>query len=373
MNILQIIIKEIKTNIRDRKGMSMMILYPIVLILVLGNALKGNFADTSLGVTKVFYSIESSNEASKSFKENVIDKGKNFDIDFTETKDIQSAKKQIKDNGKYDSLVIMKNDTIEIYKNSRYNLMSGLTESIINTYVQKYNTIATISKVNPMKLKQILADTKSNYTSVVSLNKVRTPSALDYYTVTMVTMIIMYATGTSLYGIVSEKDNKTRDRILSAPIKRHEFLLGKILGFACITIIQVAVLLVFTKYAFNSYWGNNMLTVILILISQIIMVVSLGMGFGFLFKNANSANALLNIMIPIFEFLGGGYFPVDVIDNKVFKVLANMSPVQWTNKALFSVIYGSDTSKVLPAVTINLVIAAFFIVSSSIIFRKQVQ
>lgn len=374
MNILQIVIKEIKQNVRDKKAMSMMILFPIVLILVLGSALKGNFSTTSIGdTTKVLYKIESTSEAAKNFKENIIDQGKSFHMQFTKTNDIEAAKEQIKGYGKYDSLIVMKDDNnIQIYKNSRYNLMSGLTESIINTYVQRYNTIVEIAKVNPMKLREVLANTNSNYTSIKSINKTRTPSSVDYYSVTMLTLIVMYATNTSLSGIVSEKNNKTRDRVLSAPIKRYEFLAGKTLGFACITALQVAILILFTKYALNSYWGNNIGPVLLVLISQIIMVVGIGTGFGFIFKNENSANAILSFSIPAVEFLGGGYFPVDAIDSKVFQLITNLSPVKWTNNAIFGVIYNNDISKVLPAVVINLSIAVFFIVISSIIFRKQV-
>jgi ABC-2 type transport system permease protein len=189
MNILHLIIKEIKQNIRDKKGMAMMILFPILLILVLGNALKGtDFYGDDLAKSKVLYSIQSTGTAAKDFKENIIDKGKELNIDFTETKDIEASKKLIKDRNEYDSLIIMKDDTIDVYKNSRYDLLSGLSESILSTYVQRYNTIAQISKVNPKKLNEILSDTNTSYTNIVSLDKGRAPSSLDYYTITMITL-----------------------------------------------------------------------------------------------------------------------------------------------------------------------------------------
>ena len=43
MKTLQIILKEIKRNIRDYKANTMMVLFPIVLIIILGAAFSGIF------------------------------------------------------------------------------------------------------------------------------------------------------------------------------------------------------------------------------------------------------------------------------------------------------------------------------------------
>lgn len=374
MNIFRILIKVIRQNIRDKKSMAMMILFPILLILVLGNALKNTngYMNTSIEKSKILYYIQNTGIAAKDFKENIIDKGSELNIDFVETNDIEAAKKQIKDINKYNSFILMKDDdTIEIYKNSKFNTLSGLSESVINSYVQRYNTIVKIAKENPLKLREILSDTNTHYTNIVSLNKARTSSSIDYYTITMITLIIMYGVSYSLFGISGEMINKTGNRILSAPVKKYEFLIGNILGFVLLIIFQISIVILFTKYVLNSYWGNNMIPVVLVIISQIIMVISLGMGFGFTFKNSNTANGIINVLIPIFEFLGGGYFSVDGLSSEFFRILKGLSPVAWTNKAIFSVIYGNDISKVLPAIAVNISIAAVCIAVSSIKFRRE--
>lgn len=372
MNIMQLILKEIKQNVRNKKSMLIMILFPIILILVLSGALKSQFDNNSIGKSKVLYSIQSTGSAAKGLKENIIDKGNDFNIEFIETKDIEAAKSQIKSRSEYDSLILMKDDTtIEVYKNSTYNFLSGLSESIVDTYVKRYNAIAEIAKVAPMKLQEIMSDTNNDYTKIVSVNKDRSPSSLDYYSITMITLIIMYASAISLYGITSEKNNRTRDRILSSPIRKYEFLVGKILGFVCIIILQMLVVILFSKFVLKAYWGNDILPVLLVLLSQIIMVAGMGMGFGFIFNNENTANSIINFMIIVFEFLGGGYIPIDDLGGKLFQTMRNISPVNWINKAIFDVIYRGDTSNVLPAILINLAIATVFIVSATIIFRKE--
>ena len=44
MNIISIIIKEVKQSFRDRKSMAMMILFPIALIVVISAAFSSSFS-----------------------------------------------------------------------------------------------------------------------------------------------------------------------------------------------------------------------------------------------------------------------------------------------------------------------------------------
>lgn len=47
MNILSIIIKEIKQNLKDKKAMCTMVLFPILLISILGMALNSAFENNT--------------------------------------------------------------------------------------------------------------------------------------------------------------------------------------------------------------------------------------------------------------------------------------------------------------------------------------
>jgi ABC-2 type transport system permease protein len=373
MNIIHLILKEIKQSFRDRKSMVMMTLFPIILIVVLGAALKSNFSDNiDIGTPKVLYKIESKSTASEEFKKNFIDKGKDFNIDFEEAENIDEAKKELISRADYACILVVGVDSkIQLYKNDKETLKAGLVESILDTYVQRYNSISEIAKLNPKVLTDIMQDTNTDFTAVNSVNKKAQPSSLDYYAVAMLTLIIMYGTNTGLYGIAGEKNLKTRDRILASPVKKYEFLVGKTLGGIFATTLQVIIVIAFSKYVLKTNWGEDIFTIFLIVLSLIIMAISLGVGLGFIFKKENVASGILNFVIPVMCFLAGAYVPIEVIGNHTFESITYLSPLRWTNKAIFQIIYNSDYSKVFPAITINISIAAVFLIICSILFRRE--
>ncbi|MBU3111226.1 ABC transporter permease [Clostridium lacusfryxellense] len=372
MNIISIIIKEVKQSFRDRKSMAMMILFPIALIVVISAAFSSSFSSSiDIGTPKVLYSIEGSGSTSDNFRTSFIEKGKDFKIEFTKMKDINSAKKKLISK-EYDAIVQMKSDNeIEFYKSNGESLRAGVVESILSTYVQEFNVVMDISKVNPKIIGSLLSDSKNDYSTITSVNKSSQPSSLDYYTIAEIALIIMYAGLAGLYGIASEKNSKTRDRILISPVRKYEFLIGKTIGGVAGTILQIAIVILFSKYVLKSNWGNDIFTVLLIFISQIIMAISIGVGLGFIFKNENVANGIINFMIPVMVFLGGSYMPVDGFGSKTFQAITYLSPVRWVNRSIFDVIYNSNYSKVPFAILINLSIAVIFLAISSLLFRKE--
>ena len=172
MNIISIIIKEVKHSFRDRKSMAMMILFPIALIVVISAAFKSNFTSSiDIGTPKVLYSIEGTGVVSDNFKTGFIEKGKDFKIEFKKMDNIESAKKKLISK-EYDAIIEMKaNNKIEFYKSGLESLKAGVVESILSTYVQEFNVIADISKVNPRIINSLLSDNNASYSTITSLNK----------------------------------------------------------------------------------------------------------------------------------------------------------------------------------------------------------
>ncbi|MBZ9608756.1 ABC transporter permease [Clostridium estertheticum] len=372
MNIISIIIKEVKHTFRDRKSMAMMILFPIALIVLISAAFKSEFTKTlDIGTPKVLYSIEGTGVVSDNLKTSFIEKGKEFKIEFTKMDNMDSAKKKLISK-EYDAIIEMKsNNKIEFYKSNVESLKAGVVESILSTYVQEFNVIVDISKVNPHIINSLLSDSNDNYSTINSLNKAIQPSSLDYYTIAEIALIIMYSGMTGLFGIASEKNSKTRDRILISPVKKYEFLIGKTIGGVIGTIIQIAIVILFSKYVLRANWGNDIFTVLLIFTSQIIMAISIGVGLGFIFKNENVANGVLNFIIPVMVFLGGSYMPVDGFGSKTFQSITYLSPVRWVNRSIFDVVYNNNYSKVSTAILINIGVAVIFLAISSLLFRKE--
>nr|WP_280634442.1 ABC transporter permease [Clostridium botulinum] len=102
MKILNMLKKEILENLRDKKSMLLMTLFPMLLIAILGTVFSGSFASTiNIPEINVMYSINKDVKIDKNFKDFTKEIEKTMKVNFKETKDEKDALEKIS-NGKTD-------------------------------------------------------------------------------------------------------------------------------------------------------------------------------------------------------------------------------------------------------------------------------
>ncbi|KYH30835.1 ABC-2 family transporter protein [Clostridium tepidiprofundi DSM 19306] len=375
MKILSIIIKELKHDFRDKHLISIMILFPLLLIVILGAAFSGGFDGESLDLnnTRVIYHSDEKGEFSKGFSE-FIKRFNDMGMTFENIDDKENALELVK-NDYYACYIEIDepNKQIKLYKNNRYNFEAGLIEGVLGTFVQRYNVISEIAKTNTSALKKISLKGDTSFVKVESIDKKKSPRAIDYYGITMLTMTIMYSIMTGTEAIKMEERIKTENRMHVSPTRKYNVFIGKVLGVFLVSMFQMLIVMIFSKKVFNVYFGNDICTVLVILCSQIIMSICVGVGIGIMIKREEIANGFMNVIIPVMVFLGGGYVPIEQYNIKALNLISNISPVKWINKSIFSVVYGNDYRYVKTAIMVNVSIAlVFFILSSLRFMRKEV-
>ena len=372
MRILNIAIKEIKQSLRDKKNMTVMTLFPIVLIIILGAAFSSVMSSSiDLGKIEVLYTVKSKGTISDSFES--LQKDLNsYDVVFTEEEDIEEGKSSIQ-NSKYACYIIIDNISKEItlYKNDRYDFNASFVEGILDTFKQRYNVIAEIAAVNPQVIPQVLKEDTTKYVTLESLDSKKQPRAIDYYGVAMTSLFVLYAAMTAAFGIKQEQTLKTGNRMKVSPVTRGEVFTGKVLGFWIVTIIQIGVVILFSKYAMKVEWGNNIGVIILILLSEILFAVSIGTAVSLYTKSEGAMSGILNLIIPIIAFLGGAYVPIEQFQSGILGTLTKISPLTWINEAILNVIYRNDFAKVMPAILICLGATLMLLLVSTVAFRKE--
>lgn len=372
MNIIRILAKDFKQNIRDWKANIMMILFPIVLIIILGAAFSGVFdSNFDLSNVRVQYTVNSSQQLADGFKGFAEEINKELGIEFEEAADEAVGMESIK-TGKYSCYVVLSGnpDDIKLYKNARYHFEADLVESMLKTFTKRYDAISEIAKSNPAILGDIMSDTAMDFVEIQSLDKKKQPGSLDYYAVTMLTLILMYASMTGFSAIKSEQNLKTGSRVLCGPVSKYEVLIGKVLGGIAITLVQASIVLLFSKYILKADWGNDLVTILIVVVTESIMAISMGTGIAYLIKDEGAAQGIMNTVLPIVIFFGGGYMPISEMGG-VIERISMASPLRWTNDAIFHVIYDADYGLVPIAILVNLAVAAAFITISAAGSRKE--
>jgi ABC-2 type transport system permease protein len=367
MNLVRIVFKEFKQNIRDWRGNAMMIALPIVLMAVLGAALSGIFSSAISLDMDVLYSIQDEGalaQAFATFKDGVGSTG----VRFTRAVDTEESFSSVKDFT-YACYLVVSERGITFYENDRYSSVSDFVQSLIRVFLRQYNAARAIAAVNPMALLTLKDVWGQSHVENTSLQAAMAPRSIDYYAVTMLTLAIMIASILGMQGMKKEMKLKTARRMLTAPVRRWQILAGKVSGGLLVIFIQIAAVIAFSRFAIGAYWGTDIATVMLVLLSEAVMAVSLGVGVAYLISNEGAAVGILNSIFPVLVLFGGGYGPFE--GGAVFTAIARVDPLTWVHRAIFGVIYNADYSSVPAAVLTCLGVSLLFILAAALLSRKE--
>lgn len=106
-------------------------------------------------------------------------------------------------------------------------------------------------------------------------------------------------------AFLGERKSGTLQRTLTTPIRRHELLIGYLIGFGIITIVQSAVITWFTIYVLKTYMIGSVAHVMVITILAALVALSIGILISAFANNEFQVVQFIPIIIiPQFFFSG---------------------------------------------------------------------
>lgn len=361
MNILRIAGKELKV-FRDIKMLLFMLATPVLLMLILGTALSGNFHGTvKVDPISVIYSYDSTNNTLETQWEAFLLEAKASGIRFEEvTSRTETDVVRDVENGLYTGYVRIVDDGISYYGNSGNGLENDIVKGLLAALADRDRlTIAETDLPAPA----------GNYVTEASVDAVRQPGGLDYFAVAVTTMIILYSALTAGQLIETERSRNTDLRLLASPISKGEIFAGKIVGALVYNAIFVAIIVLLSKYMFGVNWGEHLWLVFLVLLTEIVLALSLGLGVGYCLKG-NAAGSVLMIVIQAAAFVGGAYTPVDQTTG-MMNFLSRYSPLHWSNDAILQIIYSGNLMAAPPALMLNLGCSVLLLALAIVLMRRR--
>jgi len=366
LNVWRIALKEIKA-IRDIKTIVFLIVTPILTILILGSVLTNTFnGSKTVGDIRVLYKIKSSeSELAKSWDAFADQAGKNGMV-LEPANENTDGKLEVANN-RYVGYVEISDSGLNYYGNSSSPVESGIAQGMITAFANRYKLAAAAGNSDQAVL--LSGNRSPDFVRETSLDTARQPRALDYYAIAMVTLIIMYSALPAAELISSERKRNTTVRLLASPITKAEIFAGKVVGNLLLNVICTIIVVLICKYMFNVYWGEHLGLVFLVLITEIVFALSIGLGFSYTIKG-KAAGSVIMMIIQVGAFLGGSYFPVTEMTG-VMGTIAQFSPLEWSNTAILQIIYGDGWYAAVKAMLLNLGLSVFLLSAAAIIMRRR--
>ena len=162
--MFEIILKETKDFLRDRSNVFFFLIFPVLLVFLLGNLLSNpDKAEEAIGEVKIHYMVEAENVVDimtiEGFVSEVSDEQNIF---FDKTTDLEASKDNV-ENGNIASIVVFTGNPLEIQIYEGIDRIKNRTiNSIINGFSQVNKAVNVIIKSNPMSIMDSMNSKASN-------------------------------------------------------------------------------------------------------------------------------------------------------------------------------------------------------------------
>lgn len=326
MRILHIAYYTIKQKFKY--GIVMMIIFPLILIGGIGNSLKeiykgGNvyseYVDVLASNRNDYASITRYLKSNSAFKDKIIIKKVNSQ---------KSGTDNLK-NGKIDAYICIKNkNDIKLYLKEK---IDDSSDSIVRSFVYAY--------------KASLIEGKHTYNIPVKkiyVNNVK-DSAIEYYSVTMLVMIILYGAEFGIKAAANDMEKSIEPRVKSLPIEPYTVIIGRILGLVAIMVIDGLAIIIAAKFIYKTDWGNNYALISFVIVSFSTFAVTLGICFQLIFRNNRVSSYIVQVLVPIFTILSGGYMDRRFLGDSLRRI-GVISPSYAAQNLIFHSVYGGEAN-----------------------------
>ncbi|MEC0206820.1 ABC transporter permease [Paenibacillus lautus] len=369
MNVLRIALKEMKI-VREVRMLVFMLATPVLLILILGTALSNAFnGTTAIGDIRVLYHNSGAEPALMEQWETFMQESeRSSGMMFEQAKEGMDGGQEVRNN-RYTGYVEIGANGISYEGNSRSSIENGIVQGMLSAFTDRYRLSAEAEKMDPEYENKLLVNDGESYVVESSIQGARQPGSLDYFAIAVTTMIILYSALTAGGLIDSERKRNTAQRLLASPVTKAEIFAGKILGTLLINAVFVIIVVLISKYMFNAYWGENPVMVFLVLLTEILFAISLGLGISYVLKG-NAAGAVIMVIIQLAAFFGGGYTPV-ASTTGFMREAATYSPLHWSNEALLQLIYSGNGSAAMNAMMLNVGFSILLLAVAMISMRRR--
>lgn len=300
---------DVKQQLRDRSTLFWMLLFPIILIFGLGTMLSTIFNnDFALPVTDVAYVEQSSDAYRAPLEAFFTDDDMKAFVNLVPYDSVNAAERGV-NNGDADVILHLDGSTVRLLYEEPTTVEFDVLEAIIRQYTDVANQQITLAELGiDVPYEPItFIDSES-----VDLSG-RTPTALEYFTVTISIMTALFG-AFYITGMLSEEQPMAGSylRIQAAPVKKIEYRLARTVSRYTIIFLQLVLVFWFSHFVYRSFSLEYVQFGLLFL--AWIALALYGTAFGFFIASLpritrGTKDGIVNSSVAIIMILSGGYVP----------------------------------------------------------------
>jgi len=338
MKILVAAYYEFIKNMRNIKMLACLLIFPILMTYILGNAVGGYFDTDIKNRISIGYINEDIGQVGKEYDSLLQSKEIKSRLNITRFKNKDETKGAL-DKGKIDAVIFLPYNLTENLKNGESSNIElygkknlELIESITGGFISSYNAVNTViaSGNVPSKVDYSSAIQRIYYTKASKI-----PRVIDYYAVLELFNVLILGAIFGILIILKDDNSDMHIRISSLPTGKFTIVIGKILGSSLFLFSISIIVMLFTKYVYGVNWDGNMLIILGTLLAFSIISVGIGVLVKLLMPNFSSALMIVLLLMMFFGVVSGAISPA-CANGKIGMI----SPNYHGKILIFGTIYG---------------------------------
>lgn len=172
---------------------------------------------------------------------------------------------------------------------------------------------------------------------------------------------VIYTIAYNVMNLLLAKQSGIWDRFILSPAKKWEMYLGILLYAFILGYIQVVIVFSIFHYVLDIDFYDGFGKTLIILIPYVLSIVSLSVFLAGISKNVQTFDVLVPLISVSFAMIGGAYWPIEIVSNKILLTLSEFVPIYHIMEAFKAVtIYGEGLSATLFPVSILLLMSVVF-------------
>jgi ABC-2 type transport system permease protein len=161
----------------------------------------------------------------------------------------------------------------------------------------------------------------------------------------LVTMVGAFLTS---LNIVQEKEAGTIEQINVTPIRKVEFILGKLIPFWVLGMVSISIGILVARVAFQLWPAGSLLTIYVFAALYLVGVLGIGLFISTITESQQQATLLAFFIMMIFILLGGLYTPIESMPRWAQSIAAFNPPSYFIEVVRAVYIKGSTLADLSP-------------------------
>lgn len=131
-----------------------------------------------------------------------------------------------------------------------------------------------------------------------------------------------------MINLIEEKKMGTWNRLIFSPLSKTKIYMGQLLHYFLVGLVQIGLSFVILRYLVGISLGTNYLAMLVVTLSFVFAIVSLGMMIMGLVSSPQQLQVVIPIVTTSMAMIGGAFWSLEVVSNPILLFLAELMPIK---------------------------------------------